>query len=200
MVQLYLSEIIDSQDQEKFEKIYRHYEQKMFSVAYGILRNVQDAEDAVQDAFEALAGNFSRIDGQDVYSRETWAYLMVIVKNKAIHIYNKNKKRKEAAAGDFNLLEELADEFQDIEGKIEQKTFANAIARMVLELPERCRMVLYLHYYNDMSYVEIGRTLGMTESNARQIARRARKIMEKKIVEQRIAESRTTRFLKGGVI
>ncbi|MCI9249005.1 MAG: sigma-70 family RNA polymerase sigma factor [Dorea sp.] len=200
MVQLYLSEIIDSQDQEKFEKIYRHYEQKMFSVAYGILRNVQDAEDAVQDAFEALAGNLSRIDGQDVYSRETWAYLMVIVKNKAIHIYNKNKKRKEAAAGDFNLLEELADEFQDIEGKIEQKTFANAIARMVLELPERCRMVLYLHYYNDMSYVEIGRTLGMTESNARQIARRARKIMEKKIVEQRIAESRTTRFLKGGVI
>ncbi|MCI8708594.1 MAG: RNA polymerase sigma factor [Dorea sp.] len=200
MVQLYLSEIIDSQDQEKFEKIYRHYEQKMFSVAYGILRNVQDAEDAVQDAFEALAGNLSRIEGQDVYSRETWAYLMVIVKNKAIHIYNKNKKRKEAAAGDFNLLEELADEFQDIEGKIEQKTFANAIARMVLELPERCRMVLYLHYYNDMSYVEIGRTLGMTESNARQIARRARKIMEKKIVEQRIAESRTTRFLKGGVI
>ena len=200
MVQLYLSEIIDSQDQEKFEKIYRHYEQKMFSVAYGILRNVQDAEDAVQDAFEALAGKLSRIDGQDVYSRETWAYLMVIVKNKAIHIYNKNKKRKEAAAGDFNLLEELADEFQDIEGKIEQKTFANAIARMVLELPERCRMVLYLHYYNDMSYVEIGRTLGMTESNARQIARRARKIMEKKIVEQRIAESRTTRFLKGGVI
>lgn len=200
MVQLYLSEIIDSQDQEKFEKIYRHYEQKMFSVAYGILRNVQDAEDAVQDAFEALAGNLSRIDGQDVYSRETWAYLMVIVKSKAIHIYNKNKKRKEAAAGDFNLLEELADEFQDIEGKIEQKTFANAIARMVLELPERCRMVLYLHYYNDMSYVEIGRTLGMTESNARQIARRARKIMEKKIVEQRIAESRTTRFLKGGVI
>ncbi len=200
MVQLYLSEIIDSQDQEKFEKIYRHYEQKMFSVAYGILRNVQDAENAVQDAFEALAGNLSRIDGQDVYSRETWAYLMVIVKNKAIHIYNKNKKRKEAAAGDFNLLEELADEFQDIEGKIEQKTFANAIARMVLELPERCRMVLYLHYYNDMSYVEIGRTLGMTESNARQIARRARKIMEKKIVEQRIAESRTTRFLKGGVI
>lgn len=180
MVQLYLSEIIDSQDQEKFEKIYRHYEQKMFSVAYGILRNVQDAEDAVQDAFEALAGNLSRIEGQDVYSRETWAYLMVIVKNKAIHIYNKNKKRKEAAAGDFNLLEELADEFQDIEGKIEQKTFANAIARMVLELPERCRMVLYLHYYNDMSYVEIGRTLGMTESNARQIARRARKIMEKR--------------------
>lgn len=99
MVQLYLSEIIDSQDQEKFEKIYRHYEQKMFSVAYGILRNVQDAEDAVQDAFEALAGNLSRIEGQDVYSRETWAYLMVIVKNKAIHIYNKNKKRKEAAAG-----------------------------------------------------------------------------------------------------
>lgn len=181
MVQLYLSEIIDSQDQEKFEKIYRHYEQKMFSVAYGILRNVQDAEDAVQDAFEALAGNLSRIDGQDVYSRETWAYLMVIVKNKAIHIYNKNKKRKEAAAGDFNLLEELADEFQDIEGKIEQKTFANAIAHMVLELPERCRMVLYLHYYNDMSYVEIGRMLGMTESNARQIARRARKMMEKRL-------------------
>lgn len=199
MVQLYLSEINDFQEQEKFEKIYRCYEQKMFSVAYSILHNVQDAEDAVQDAFETLAENLGRIAKQDVHSRETWAYLMVIVKNKAIYIYNKNKRRQEKTAGDFNLLEELADGLQDIEGKIEQKSFANAIARMVLELPERCRMVLYLHYYNDMPYAEIGKALGMTESNARQIARRARKMLEKRIVEQRIVERRTARFAKGGM-
>lgn len=200
MVQLYLSGIDEPQAREKFEKIYRHYEQKMFSVAYGILRNVEDAEDAVQDAFEALAGKMDVIKGQDAYSRETWGYLMVTVKNKAIQIYRKNKAKKEKEAGEFHLLENLAGDFQDVETEVVRRSFADVVARMVLELPERCRMVLYLHYYNDMSYVDIGRTLGMTESNARQIARRGRKMLEKKILEQRLVENRTACFAKGEAV
>ena len=94
MVKLYLSEIEGSEDKRKFEQIYQHYRQRMYSVAYGVVHNSDDAEDAVQDAFEVILGKLDII--RDVYSDETWGYLFVVVRNKAIKIYNKNKNRKKS--------------------------------------------------------------------------------------------------------
>ena len=37
-------------DSEKLERLYELYEQKMYAVAFSILRNEWQAEDAVQDA------------------------------------------------------------------------------------------------------------------------------------------------------
>lgn len=52
---------------------------------------------------------------------------------------------------------------------------------MILELPDKYRQVLYLYYYNEMSYAQIADQLDMTEVNARQVARRARKILEERL-------------------
>lgn len=109
---------------------------------------------------------------------------MVIVKNRAIRISNKVKGRGESVTDDSNLLLELADEFDNMEIQIEKKELSDILACMILELPERCRDVLYLHYYNELSYSDIGDVLDMTEANARQIARRSRKILAEKMVER----------------
>lgn len=182
MVKLYLSEIDGAKDKRKFEQIYQNYRQKMFSVAYGILQNKEDAEDAVEDAFEVILKKLDVI--QDIYSDETWGYLLVIVRNKAIRIYNKNKKRKERISEDFDLMRELSDEIQDVESKTLQKELSDIVAHALLELPERCRTVIYLHYCEEMSYADIGRVMDTTESNARQIARRGRKLLECKLREK----------------
>ena len=69
---------------------------------------------------------------------------------------------------------------------IGKKEISRVIAYMILELPERCRDVLYLHYYNELSYAETATALGMEETNARQIARRARKKLLEKMMERGI--------------
>ena len=121
---------------------------------------------------------------EDVYSYDAWNYIFVIVKNKAIRIYNKNKKRQEVMTDQFDLLEDLSDAIFDVETQVEEKELSDIVAGMILELPERCQDVLYLHYYKEMAYADIACIMEITEENARQIARRGRKTLVKKMLEK----------------
>lgn len=42
---------VTNNDYEKMEELYELYEQKIYYVAYSILNNIQQAEDAVQETF-----------------------------------------------------------------------------------------------------------------------------------------------------
>ena len=49
-------------NRERIEQIYQLYEQKMYRIAYSILGNSYDAEDAVQDAFLKLVRLVKKLD------------------------------------------------------------------------------------------------------------------------------------------
>lgn len=181
MLAFYLSEINKEEDKRKFEKIYLCYGKEMFVIANKILNNKENAEDAVQDAFVVIMRKLDLID--DVYARETANYVRVIVKNKAIRIYNRCKKR-EVLVDDYNFLSNLSEKFPNVERQIEEKELVDILNSMILELPDKYREVLYLYYYNEVSYADIADVLDTTEANARQIARRARKILEEKMMER----------------
>ena len=65
MLIYYLSLIDDPRDDEKFIQIYELYRNSMFNKANSILHNVQDAEDAVQEAFISIAKNRSVTKPED---------------------------------------------------------------------------------------------------------------------------------------
>lgn len=52
---VYLSMIESPEDQSKFELLYTEYRDVMYHVAFKILQNEQDAEDAVHQAFLKIA-------------------------------------------------------------------------------------------------------------------------------------------------
>lgn len=66
---IYLQTIDDSSDKVKFERLYLHYQAFMYRIAYHILKNKQDAEDAVHNAFLSIAKNIEKIE--DPISRRT---------------------------------------------------------------------------------------------------------------------------------
>ena len=78
-------------EQEAFDQLYTRYRGLAFWVAKGYHLSDADAEDAVQDAFFALAENFSKYFSQKC---PNWKSLIVtIVKNKAIDIWRQNQRR-----------------------------------------------------------------------------------------------------------
>ena len=77
MLALYLNDISEQQNKDKFEEIYELYEQKMYAIAYKILRHKENAEDAVHDAFEVIVKKIDDIG--DVHASKTWHYIQVIV-------------------------------------------------------------------------------------------------------------------------
>ena len=69
MLAFYMSFIDDDDDREKFEIIYNEYRKRMVSTAYSILRNHEDAEDAVHDTFIKIARNMNSI-GDQLYTQK----------------------------------------------------------------------------------------------------------------------------------
>ena len=72
------------------EQLYDAYEYKMYGIAYSILNNEGQAEDAVQDAFLKLIPHLGDINS--VASVETKRSITYIIKNISIDIYRRHRK------------------------------------------------------------------------------------------------------------
>ena len=64
------------EERTKLETVYKHYSGTMYAVAYKVLHNVQDAEDAVHNACVQLAKNIHKI--QDPICPKTRSYIVTI--------------------------------------------------------------------------------------------------------------------------
>ena len=58
---VYLQMLETAEDRAAFEQLYLTYRSLMYRIAYGILRNQQDAEDAVHQAFLSMIGGFKKL-------------------------------------------------------------------------------------------------------------------------------------------
>lgn len=154
MIAMYMSFIDSENDREKFEIIYHEYRKRMVSVAYSILHNNEDAEDAVHETFIRIAKNMKAID--DPRSKKTSAYVITAAKNNAINLFNKNKRACEHIfTGDIgNLTDERFYEKMSLTESY--KEIVNAVEL----LNETYRDVMYYHFVCDMKIKDIADLLG----------------------------------------
>lgn len=76
---IYLQMLETPEEKSLFEQIYLEYCGLMFHVAYEILHNEQDAEDAVHQAFVKIAENIKKIDAP--VCPKTHSYVVTIVEH-----------------------------------------------------------------------------------------------------------------------
>lgn len=78
--------IHDPVQRTKLEEIYAKYRKVMFYTAKSILNDDFSAEDAVHKAFEKLFNYLDKIE--DISSHKTKGFLVIVVRNIAIDLYN----------------------------------------------------------------------------------------------------------------
>ena len=161
---IYLQMIETPEERSKFESIYLLYRNTMYAVAYRILQNPQDAEDAVHHAFLKILENFSKIS--EVDCPKTKGYIVTIVENRAIDIY---RRKKAHPAVPYN--EETVGLSVDYAGD-------NVLAGCILKLPAQQRHILILKYHHGYESKEIAKMLGITYANALKIEQRAKQTLK----------------------
>ena len=157
---VYLSMIDSPEDRSKFERLYTEYKGVMFYVAYNILHNEQDAEDAVHQAFLKIVEKIETVDG--TICARTQGYVVTIVENKAIDLFRYNQRHQ--------TLELKEDDI----GVVIEYDGANVLTKCMARLPAKQREVLLLKHYHGLSSKEIAKKLGLSVENVKKINQRAK--------------------------
>lgn len=181
MISAALAMVSNETDKELIRSLYENNEQLMYNVAYKILHNRFDAEDAVQDAFVSVINHLEKI--REINCNETRFYLVIIVKNAALNMLRKKKRYPEADIDE--VYEAQAD--CNIESEILSKINSETIREALGELPDKDYEIMFLYLVKEHTSPEIAQLLGITENLARQQIFRARQRLIKLLEERGIS-------------
>lgn len=177
MLNVILSSVeLNEDSKNKFEAIYYRYKNTLFYKALSIVKNEKDAEDILQEAFIKIAKNMDSID--DIKTKETISFLMVITKNTAYDYIRKASKITELPLVDAeNYIDDGA--LDNLVSNIEYKQIVSVIA----EIPSPYNEVLYLHYVKDCSLKKTAAILGKKTATVKMQLVRGKKILVDKLSE-----------------
>jgi RNA polymerase sigma-70 factor (ECF subfamily) len=148
------------------------YAGALYRVAYSVLRNPSDAEDAVQEAFLRVLRHRHSLG--EVRDHRVW--LIRIVWNIVL-----DRKRRAKTRPETDDVDELARVLPSTGLSAEQLAAAAQHHAHVLScvdrLPTKERQVLVLSAFEELTSVEIATVLGITESSVRSRLFRARNLM-----------------------
>lgn len=177
---VYLEMLETPEEKLKFEQLYFLYRDKMYTVAFKILHNENDAEDIVHESFKAIIENFEKIN--DISCHKTWNYIVTIVKNKSFTLYQKKKHHETSAYEDWV---EVKMDFTP-EKVTEEREIAEILAELIRSLPFPYKEVLYLQYYNALSGEEIAKFIDKTPAHVRKISQRAKAMLKEELLKRGI--------------
>jgi len=148
------------------------YSGTLYRVAYSVMRNAADAEDAVQEAFLRVLRHRDTLD--EVRDHRVW--LIRIVWNVVL-----DRKRRMKTRPETDDVAEMArvlpaDGLSAEERAAAAQHHAHVLA-CVEQLPIKEREVLMLSAFEELTSVEIAEVLGITESSVRSRLFRARNLM-----------------------
>ena len=143
---------------EEVASLYRRHVGMVYQICLMLLKNVPDAEDAVQTVFRKLLEYGRTLQGPE----HEKAWLIVTARNEC-----KNQLRHwwRTRRADAETLDALAWE-QPADGELWD---------MILRLPEHEKTALYLHYYQGYSTNETAELMGKNPSTVRSWLFRARR-------------------------
>ena len=157
-------------DQDAFEMIIRTHSRALFAITYGILRNREEAEDAVQDALVKAWKSRWRV--RDPQKFPTW--LTTIARHRARDVF---RKRRHVPLSD-DMTKPLE---QEPATNIETESLDRHVHSALAALPEIYRSALMLRYFEEMDYRTIENTLGLSNGALRGILGRALSSMRKQL-------------------
>lgn len=163
----------------KFETIYIKYRRLMYKIAFELLGNAQDAEDAVQDAFVRICDNIEKLGDPDC--PQTRNYCVIITRNLCF-----NKLRRGAPLE----IDERIPAADNVEDAFFSGAGVEALERALKKLSANYRDILYLTVYEELSLHQAAELLGITYENAKSRVKRARKKLAEILKEDGYYEKR----------
>ena len=147
-------------DPESFGELCRRYYDSLLAVAGSILPDRHLAEDAAQEALAAACRDLAKLKKPERFG----PWIGAICRNVAKDMLRQQRKQQQS-------IEIDAGSEPDCESDERETMLDQALQ----QLPQHLREVIFLRFYNEMSYRQMVKILGVTEQTIDGRLRRAKK-------------------------
>ncbi|MGI9084723.1 MAG: sigma-70 family RNA polymerase sigma factor [Aeromicrobium sp.] len=161
-------------DREAFATVYDRYGDRLYDFANSMLRQREEAEDAVADSFVIVVERISQLRDPD--RLRPWLY--AIVRSECLR---RLKARKRIAYGGEDRLVDMADESMSPESEAQKSALRDLVWDASAGLADRDRALLDLHLRQGLEGAELGEAMGVNASNAYVMLNRLRGQVERSL-------------------
>lgn len=160
-------------DEQAFTEFFKNHYEQLCRFAGRFVKYEDTAENIIQDLFVHIWVRGSNIDVE----QNVKAYLYTSVKNLCL---NYLKKSKRISSLNINSEVQTEDIKSPEENLIKDEMFT-AIHNAIENLPEKCRRIYLMKKYDELSYKEIAKILGVSVNTVKTQMKRALKSLLKQL-------------------
>lgn len=150
----------EEMEEIKFKEIYDRNVDAVYKICYSYMKNKFDAEDIVQDTFVQLIRKNPKFENE----KHEKAWIIVTASNLCKNSL-KSWKRK-------------CEDIDEHESDFVEETKQDDTIHIVLNLPEKYKIVIYLYYYEGYSTIQIAKAMEKKESTVRSLLKRGRNLLK----------------------
>jgi len=173
-------------DDSAFEYLVQKYRRPMIGFMYRMARNTAAAEDLAQEVFLRVYRSRANYEASAKFS--TWLYRIAT----NLGVNHARDTRHERPENTMNLDEpdsetgttpDLADKEPNVEEGILRRERLAAIRQKLEALPERQKLAVLMHKYQEMDYRQIAEVLKLSESATKSLLFRAYETLRTELKE-----------------
>jgi RNA polymerase sigma-70 factor (ECF subfamily) len=182
---LSLARRIAERERMAFELLMRRYNRRLFRLAYAVLGNEAEAEDALQEGYLQAYRSIHAFRGDAALS--TWLSRLIL--NEAIARLRRSQRRSKvvplsSAEDNLKALASVADDSPQPEAVMGRLQMRALLERKVSELPEAFRLVFMLRSVEELSVQEVSKILDIPEETVRSRHYRARSLLRESLARE----------------
>lgn len=141
-----------------------------YSIAISMVKNPQDTEDVVQNAFVSTYKSIRSFNQQSKFS--SWFYRIVV--NESLKQIKKNKVKHNYETINEDIFD-LGSSFNDAVEQLDLNEKKGVILKVLSNMKPKEALILKLFYLNEFSIKEIEASTGFMANNIKVLLHRARK-------------------------
>ncbi len=170
-----LVERAQSGDTGAYDALVSQYLKRVISIAWGIVRNAQDAQDLAQEAFVKAYQNLGRFRSNEPFG--PWVFRIVTNLSLDVLKHRRRIRHEEISESEPAARRDRADLLA------ETNQIARRIDEALEELPDMQRVVARLHLVEQFEHQEIAAMTGLNEGTVRSHLSLGRKKLREKLAD-----------------
>lgn len=166
-------------DMNAFTILVDRYKYMVFTLAMRMVKNREEAEEIAQDTFLKIYNGLEGFKGNSKFS--TWVYKIAYYRS--LDYLKKLGRGIDSTSIETVTGKQIAEE-EDIVKRLEQSERSKSIKDALQVLPGDDGILITLHYYEELSLLEISQVMGISVNNVKVKLFRARKRLKQILVNK----------------